>query len=161
MYDPRLMRFLTTDPIGVSGGMNIYAYVGGDPVNYVDPYGLCPDGERDDGEGGCEPIPDDAITITAPRMTNNQSVGVYFRFSFSFSLGNYHDYTVVEVICEDGSNVTEAVMQEARSRFMAPRNGNHEPVENGEIVRVSGLPFGGTMWQVPGGWVEVTFSNDG
>jgi RHS repeat-associated protein len=40
MYDPRLMRFLTTDPIGVSGGMNIYAYVGGDPVNYVDPLGL-------------------------------------------------------------------------------------------------------------------------
>jgi RHS repeat-associated protein len=42
MYDPRLMRFLTTDPIGVSGGMNIYAYVGGDPVNYVDPLGLEP-----------------------------------------------------------------------------------------------------------------------
>jgi RHS repeat-associated protein len=40
MYAPLLGRFLQTDPIGTSGGMNIYGYVGGDPVNNVDPWGL-------------------------------------------------------------------------------------------------------------------------
>ena len=39
-YAPQLGRFLQTDPIGYAAGSNLYAYVGGDPVNLVDPLGL-------------------------------------------------------------------------------------------------------------------------
>jgi len=42
-YDPATGRFLTQDPIGLAGGVNLYAYAGNDPVTFTDPFGLCCD----------------------------------------------------------------------------------------------------------------------
>jgi RHS repeat-associated protein len=39
-YDPETGRYVSADPIGLEGGMNLYSYVGGDPVNWIDPEGL-------------------------------------------------------------------------------------------------------------------------
>jgi hypothetical protein len=39
-YDPEIGRFINKDPIGWRGGINMYAYVLNNPVNFVDPLGL-------------------------------------------------------------------------------------------------------------------------
>jgi RHS repeat-associated protein len=43
MYSPTLGRFMQVDPIGAAGGINLYAYVGNDPLNLIDPYGWVAD----------------------------------------------------------------------------------------------------------------------
>jgi RHS repeat-associated protein len=42
-YHPAMGRFISEDPIGFDGGLNLYAYCGGDPVNFSDPLGLSPE----------------------------------------------------------------------------------------------------------------------
>jgi RHS repeat-associated protein len=39
-YDPEIGRYLNADPIGLMGGVNMFAYVGGNPVNWIDGDGL-------------------------------------------------------------------------------------------------------------------------
>lgn len=41
-YDPDTGRYISADPIGLTGGMNLYAYAGGNPVNLIDPDGKNP-----------------------------------------------------------------------------------------------------------------------
>ena len=61
-YDPQLRRFMSEDPIGLSGGLNPYTYADNDPINKTDPMGLCSYvGSRSNPIAGkpCNPCPSD------------------------------------------------------------------------------------------------------
>ncbi|MCA1791021.1 MAG: RHS repeat-associated core domain-containing protein, partial [Thioalkalivibrio sp.] len=83
-YDPVNGRFTQEDPIGLAGGLNVYGFAGGDPVNFWDPFGLCstyikPDGQSEAGPTDCklEPITVQArrraprtLWVVGPRLNN-------------------------------------------------------------------------------------------
>ncbi|RMH36780.1 MAG: RHS repeat-associated core domain-containing protein, partial [Gammaproteobacteria bacterium] len=74
VYATELARFLEPDPIGfASGQLNLYSYVGGDPVNAVDPLGT------DD-----EPIEEIVVTGTRPKKPSESQ-----RRLFAIALSNY------------------------------------------------------------------------
>ena len=68
MVDPNTGRFTQQDPIGIAGGLNLYGYANGDPINLSDPFGLavCFTGSAEDVQklkAGSEDATNSTITL--------------------------------------------------------------------------------------------------
>jgi RHS repeat-associated protein len=91
-YDPDAGRWLSRDPIGEAGGVNLYGYVGDDPPNLIDPLGLISFGllATGDAEGNLLGTGNPAGTLVGEGGANlTFGGGVFHDPTFGLSLGGF------------------------------------------------------------------------
>jgi murein DD-endopeptidase MepM/ murein hydrolase activator NlpD len=86
------------DPIGIAGGLNLYGYANGDPVNYSDPFGLCP--MYLTGRPCQNPLGGAALTVRISE--SNLDVGMFG----PVRNGGRTQHRGVDILAIRGSNVT-------------------------------------------------------
>jgi len=74
-YDPLTGLFTQEDPIGLAGGLNLYGFAGGDPVNFGDPFGLRPltSQERDALGDYCYKVNCDLVDVQEGHGTKSEN----------------------------------------------------------------------------------------
>lgn len=74
-YDPAHGRWLNRDPLGEAGGLNLYAYVEGNPVSRIDPLGLCDQDEK----ARCKQVKNDAIATCSELLEQGKGAAAFDR----------------------------------------------------------------------------------
>jgi len=87
-YDPKSGRYLSPDPVGISGGANPYLYAEGNPAVFVDPNGTTPsdsdivteeDADECNKQGGKSPLQVTPVSQLNPQQVNLPDEGEVWR----------------------------------------------------------------------------------
>jgi RHS repeat-associated protein len=73
-YDPLTGRYVTSDPIGLAGGLNTFGYANANPIHYSDPYGLAAQPAPNPGPV-IRPVPGTPTTFPNVGIPANRPIG--------------------------------------------------------------------------------------
>lgn len=129
-YDPRIGSYISADPIGLAGGVNPYLYANGNPLSWVDPWGLaaCRRGEWIFPDGGSHNLNDYQEVRTngirgdrdeIVRIVNQTRQPAYFNHSSAGGLGD--------------------ILESGIQRLFRGRNAGMDPLTAGFAERFRGV----------------------
>lgn len=82
-YDPATGRWLSKDPIGISGGLNQYVFCSNNPCNAVDPFGLDTFELNSELGGSGRPVPIDQLTSHTLQYTTDENGNLEHTYSWA------------------------------------------------------------------------------
>jgi RHS repeat-associated protein len=121
-YDPNTGRWVNRDPIGERGGLNLYGYVGGNPVNFVDQDGLSPE--------DVQKIRDRFFETLQQRTKDNKrhSWPWWNNFCKSWGFPGCKNYETCEGQTDDMITALEELELDDRWDFSAENNHDIKPI---------------------------------
>jgi RHS repeat-associated protein len=138
-YNPQTGRWLSRDPIGENGGLNIYGYVGNDPLGAVDPEGLNGhDISETPYERSQDWLHEQEHDLASPLVDTDIDNDGKQDIINPFVLNGGAAAKLGSSVCSSGS----LPMGNKRNQFNQPKNPAYQPIRN-QSANVNGLDYSG------------------
>jgi RHS repeat-associated protein len=124
-YSPTLQRFISEDPTGIAGGINVYAYAGNNPLSFTDPFGT---DKKKDAPWRPTWIVCKAIDVISPSVSCTWNNGPHFQ-NRPLDSGQ-HLYPAYGGLNPPGSPVSD-------TGYVVAEDGTVIPVPQGYVGRVA------------------------
>ncbi len=147
-YSPALGRFLQTDPIGIADDLNLYAYVGNNPINFSDPSGLW--GTVGAGWGGVAGIVSGSLTGYAQDGWRGAAIGAVTGGITGAGVGFVSPYAAASAGSRAAAAVTALAAGGANLAQQELTNNVYAKIDSQKVVPISG-------WNIAGAAVAGPF----